>query len=94
VERIGRSISGRFEFFPRVEFFMTVQTKTGLTGSPNQSDRFSTVGCREEFLARKTLLCYGYFCSKEERFLRQVFSWKGFWGVSRQNRPNRFVEPV
>jgi hypothetical protein len=32
MERIWRSIGGRFEFFPRVEFFPTVQTKTGLTG--------------------------------------------------------------
>jgi hypothetical protein len=53
VERIGRSIGGRFEFFPRVEFFPTVQTKTGLTGFPNRSDRFSPVGCREEILSKE-----------------------------------------
>jgi hypothetical protein len=32
MERIGRSIGGRFEFFPWVEFFPTVEAKTGLTG--------------------------------------------------------------
>jgi hypothetical protein len=78
VERIGRSIGGRFEFFPWVEFFPTVQTKTGLTGFPNRSDRFSPVGYREEFFSRKSLVCNGYSCSKEERFLRQ----EEFLGVS------------
>jgi hypothetical protein len=53
VERIGRSIGGRFQFFPRVKFFPTVQTKTGLTGFPNRSDRFSPVGCSEEFLSKE-----------------------------------------
>jgi hypothetical protein len=33
-----------------------------------------------------SLLCYGYCCSEEERFLRQ----EGFLGVSGQNRPDRF----
>jgi hypothetical protein len=53
VERIGRSIGGRFEFFPRVEFFPTVQTKTGLSDFPNRSDWFSPVGYREEFLSKE-----------------------------------------
>jgi hypothetical protein len=43
VERIGRSISGRVDFFPRAVFFPTVQAKTGVTGFPNQSDRFHPV---------------------------------------------------
>jgi hypothetical protein len=47
VERIGRSIGGSVEFFPRAVFFPTVQAKTGLTGFPNRSDRFRPVGCRE-----------------------------------------------
>jgi hypothetical protein len=41
---------------------------------PNRSDRFSHVGCRGEFLREKSLSCYGCYCSKEERFLRQFFS--------------------
>jgi hypothetical protein len=53
MERIGRSIGGKFEFFPRVEFFPTVQTRTGLTGFPNRSDRYSPVGCCEEFLSKE-----------------------------------------
>jgi hypothetical protein len=34
-------------------FFPTVQAKTGLTGSPNRSDRFHPVGCREVFLSKE-----------------------------------------
>jgi hypothetical protein len=34
-------------------FFPTVQAKTGLTGFPNQSDRFRLVGCREVFLSKE-----------------------------------------
>jgi hypothetical protein len=41
------------EFFPRAVFFLTVQAKTGLTGFPNQSDRFRLVGCREGFLSKE-----------------------------------------
>jgi hypothetical protein len=52
VERIGRSIGGRFEFFPRAVFFLTIQAKTGLTNFPNQSGRFFPVGCREGFLSK------------------------------------------
>jgi hypothetical protein len=48
----------------------------------------------KSFWARKSLSCHGCSCSKEERFLRQVFSRKGFWGVSGQNWPNRFAKPV
>jgi hypothetical protein len=43
---------------------------------------------------RESLLCYGCSYSKEERFLRQVFSQKGFLGVSGQKRPDRFANPV
>jgi hypothetical protein len=51
VERIGRLIGGSVEFFLRAVFFPTVQAKTGLTGFPNQSDRFRLVGCREGVLS-------------------------------------------
>jgi hypothetical protein len=53
VERIGSLIGRRFEFFPWVEFFPTVQAKTGLTCFPNRFDRFNPVGCREEFLSKE-----------------------------------------
>jgi hypothetical protein len=53
VERIGRSIGGSVEFFPRAVFFSTVQAKTGLTGFPNWSDQFRPVGCREVFLSKE-----------------------------------------
>jgi hypothetical protein len=69
VERIGRSIGGRFEFFPRVEFFLTVQTKTGLTGFPNRSDRFSPVGCHEEFLSKEVPVVLWLFLFKEGEVL-------------------------
>jgi hypothetical protein len=69
VERIGRSIGGRFEFFPRGEFFPTVQTKTGLTGFPNRSNRFSPVGCREEFLSKEVSVELRLFLFKGEEVL-------------------------
>jgi predicted thioredoxin/glutaredoxin len=53
VERIGRSIGGRVEFFPRDVFFSIVQAKTGLTGFPNRPDWFRPVGCREGFLSKE-----------------------------------------
>jgi hypothetical protein len=64
VERIGKSIAGRTEFFPRVEFFPTVQTKTGLNGFPNRSNRFSPVGCREEFLSAEVSVMLWLFLFK------------------------------
>jgi hypothetical protein len=64
MERIGRSIGGRFEFFPRVEFFLTFQTKTGLTGFPNRSDGFSPVVCREEFLSKEVSIVLWLFLFK------------------------------
>jgi hypothetical protein len=56
VERIGRLIGGRFEFFPRAVFFQTVQAKTGLTGFPNRSDWFRPVVCREGFLSKEVFV--------------------------------------
>jgi hypothetical protein len=64
VQRIGRSIGGSFEFLPRVEFFPTVQTKTGQTGFPNRSDRFSPVGCHEEFLSKQVPVVLWLFLFK------------------------------
>jgi hypothetical protein len=69
VERIGRSFGGRFEFFPWVEFFPTVQTKTGLTGFPNRFDRFSPVGCHEEFLSKEVPVVLWLFLFKGEEVL-------------------------
>jgi hypothetical protein len=55
----------------------------------------------KSFSVRKSLSCYGCSCSKEERFSRQVFTLKGFWGVldrtgltSLLNRSDRFPLPV
>jgi hypothetical protein len=64
VERIGRSIGGRFEFFPRVEFFPTVQTKTRSDRFPNRSNRFSPVGCREELLSKEVPVVLWLFLFK------------------------------
>jgi hypothetical protein len=64
VERIESSIGRRFEFFPRVEFFPTVQAKTGLSGFSNRSDRFSPVGCREEFLSKEVPVVLWLFLFK------------------------------
>jgi hypothetical protein len=88
-------IRGTNQEIDRLEFWV-VPAGCVLPDYPGQnwSDRFSPVGCHEEFWARKSLLCYGCYCSKEERFLRQVFSQKGFWGVSGQNWPDRFAKSV
>jgi hypothetical protein len=80
VERIWRSIGRRFEFFPRVEFFPTVQTKTGLTGFPNRSDRFSPVGCREEFLSKEVPFVLWLFLFKGGEVLEAGFLSEGFLG--------------
>jgi hypothetical protein len=98
VERIERSIGGRFEFSSRVEFFPTVQTKTGLTGFPNRSDRFSPAGCREEFFEQGSPCC-----SMAILVHRRRGSWskKGFWEfldrtglTGLPNRSDRFPLPV
>jgi hypothetical protein len=79
VERIGRSIGGRFEFFPRVEFFPIVQTKTGLTSFPNRSDRFSPVGCREEFLSKEVPVVLWLFLFKGGEVLEAERVFGSFW---------------
>jgi hypothetical protein len=80
MERIERSIGGRFKFFPRVEFFPTVQAKTGLTGFPNRSDRFSPVGCREEFLSKEVPVVLWLFLFKGGEVLEVGFLLEGFLG--------------
>jgi hypothetical protein len=75
-------------------FFPTVHAKTGLTGFPNRSDRFSPVGCREEFLSKRVSVVLWLLLFKGGKAL-EVFSISGgVWGVSGQNRPDRFAKPV
>jgi hypothetical protein len=94
VDRIGRSIYLRFEFFPRVEFFSTVQAKTGLTDLPNRSDRFSPVGCREGFLSKEVPVVLWLFLFKGGEVLEAGFLLEGFLGefldrTSLTGLPNR-----
>jgi hypothetical protein len=98
VERIGRSIGRRVEFFPCALFFPTVQAKTGLTGFPNWSDRFRLVGCREGFLSKEVSVALWlllFMCRKAlevvwvfGEFLNKV----GLTGLP--NRSDRFPLPV
>jgi hypothetical protein len=98
MERIGRLIGERFEFFPWVEFFPTVQTKIGLTGFPNRSDRFSPVGCREEFLRKKVPVVLWLFLFKggevldAERVFGEFLDRTDLTGLP--NRSDRFPVPV
>jgi hypothetical protein len=81
-------------FFPWVELFPTVQAKTGLTGFPNRCDWFSPVGCCEEFLSKEVPVVLWLFLFKGVVVLEAGFLLEGFWGVSGQNRPDRFAKPV
>jgi hypothetical protein len=63
-----------------VEFFPTVQAKTGLTGFPNRSNRFSPVGCREEFLSEKVPIVLWLFLFKGGEVLESGFLSKGSLG--------------
>jgi hypothetical protein len=98
VERIGRSIGGSVEFFPRAVFFLTVQAKTGLTGFTNQSDRFRPVGCRQGFLSKGvSVVSWLLFfrCGKAlEAFwvFGEVLDEVGLTGLP--NRSDRFPLPV
>jgi hypothetical protein len=80
VEQIGSLIGRRLEFFLRVEFFPIIQAKTGLTGFPNWSDRFSPVGCREEFLSKEVPVVLWLFLFKGGEVLEAGFLSKGFLG--------------
>jgi hypothetical protein len=75
-------------------FFPTVQAKTGLTGFPNRSDRFSPVGCREEFLSKRVPVVLCLLLFKVGKALEVFWVSKGFGGVSGQIRPDRFAKPV
>jgi hypothetical protein len=98
MEWIGRSIGGRFEFFPRVEFFLTVQTKTGLTGFPNRSSRFSHVSCHEEFLSKEVPVVLWLFLFRggevleAGRVLGEFLERTGLTGLL--NRSDRFPLPA
>jgi hypothetical protein len=80
VERIGRSAAWSFEFFLQDVFFPTAQVKTGLTGFPNRSNRFSPVGCREEFLSEQVSVVLWLFLSKGGEVLEAGFLSEGFLG--------------
>jgi hypothetical protein len=75
-------------------FFSIVQAKTGPTGFPNRSDRFSPVGCCEEFLSKRVSIVLWLLLFKEGKALEVFWVSEVFWGVSGQNRPDRFAKPV
>jgi hypothetical protein len=91
VERIERSIGGRFELFPRAMFFVTVQVKTGLTGFLNRSDWFRPVGCREGFLSKEVSVALWLFLFRCGKALEMFWVFGEFSG---QNRSDRFAKPV
>jgi hypothetical protein len=91
---MGRSIAWSFEFFPRAVFFLTVQAKTGLTGFPNRSDRFLPMGCQEGFLSNGVSVVPWLLLFKGGKPLEVFWVLGEFWGVSGQNRPDRFAKPV
>jgi hypothetical protein len=70
VEWIGRSIAWSFEFFPRAVFLLTVQAKTAWLVSQTGLTNLALWAVEKGFLARESLSCYGFFCSKVERLLR------------------------
>jgi hypothetical protein len=72
-------------------FFLTVQAKTGLTGFPNWSDRFCPVGYEEGFLSKEVSVSPWLHLFRCEKALEVVL---GLWGVSGQNRSDRFAKPV
>jgi hypothetical protein len=67
-------------FFPRAKFFPTVLAKTSLTGFPNQSDWFSPVGCREEFLSEKVDVVLWLFLFEGGEVLEAGFLSEGSLG--------------
>jgi hypothetical protein len=91
VERIGRSITRSFEFFSRAVFFSTVQANWS-AGFPNRSDRFSPVGCCEEFLSEKVFVVLWLFLFRGGEVLEAGFLSEGFLGSSGQNRPDRWSD--
>jgi hypothetical protein len=91
-------IGGRFEFFPWVVFFPTVQVKTGLTGFPNRSDRFRPVGYREGFLSKEVFVALWLLLFKCGKALEVFWVFREFLDkVGLTGLPNwsdRFPQPV
>jgi hypothetical protein len=52
------------------------------------------MGCREEFLSKEVHVVLWLFLFKGGEVLKAGFLLEGFWGVSGQNRPDRFAKPV
>jgi hypothetical protein len=75
-------------------FFPTVQAKTDLTGFPNWSDRFRSVGCREGFLSKGVSVALWLLLFKGGKALEVFWVSGELWGVYGQNRPDRFPLPV
>jgi hypothetical protein len=75
-------------------FFPTVQAKTGLTGFPNRSDWFLHVGCREEFLSKGVSVALWLLLFRGGKALEVFWVSREFWGVSGQNRSDRFAKSV
>jgi hypothetical protein len=94
VERIGRSIAWSFEFFPAGCVLPDCPGKTGLTGFPNRSDRFSPLGCREGFLSKGVSVVIWLLLFKGGKALEVFWVSGSFWGVSGQNRPDQFATPI
>jgi hypothetical protein len=70
MERIGRSIGWSVKFFPQTVFFLTVQAKPAWPVSQTVWPVLALWAVVKGFWARVSLSCYGFSCSKEERFLR------------------------
>jgi hypothetical protein len=94
VKRIGRSIAWKFEFSHGLSSSRLSRKKPVWPVSQTALTGLALWAVVKSFWARKSLSFYGCSCSKEERFLRQVSSGKGLWGVFGQNRPDRFPLPV
>jgi hypothetical protein len=68
--------------------------KTDLTGFPNQSDRLSPVGCREEFLSKRVSIVLWLLLFQGGKALEVFRVSEVLWGVSGQNRPDQFAKTV
>jgi hypothetical protein len=60
----------------------------------NWSDRFSPMGCREGFLRKRVSVMLWLLLFKGGKALEVFWVSREFWGVSGQNRPDRFAKPV
>jgi hypothetical protein len=79
-------------------FFPTAQAKTGLTGFQTGLTGFALWAVKKCFLARKSLLCHGFFCSDVERLLRCFWVFGEFQDkiglTGLPNRSDRFPLPA